>query len=74
MANQYVKSIDGYLVKDAEARASIDTINNSISQQNGKINEHTTKINQNTEDINVLKAKSHLQPVYDATNESITFE
>ena len=70
----YVKSIDGYMVKDEEARNQIATLTGTVNQQNGKINEQTNKINANTEEINELKALSHLQVKYDATNEAITFE
>lgn len=81
MAEQYVKKIDGYMIKDEKARTDISTLatnsQNQLTEINAikiKVNEQTDVINSHTTEINTLKEYKHLQVVYDAENESITFE
>ena len=67
MATTYVKNIEGHMVKDEEARTSLQTLTSTVNNQTAIINSHTTKLQE-------LDGLSHLKPQYDATTESITFK
>lgn len=56
---QYVKQIDDYLIKDEEARASIETINASISTLVSKSNEQTNKLNEHTDTLESLATSNN---------------
>lgn len=56
---EYVKQIDDYLIKDEEARQSIETANTNISNLVNKSNEHTTKINEHTDTLSALTSSNN---------------
>ena len=84
----YVKRIDGYDIKDAEARESITTLTGEVAtakqdSATAKTDSATakTQASTNATEINALKTrvstlegKEHLTFTYDATNEEIKFE
>lgn len=83
MANQYVKKIADYLIKDEEARNdiasmktnvnTIPTLTSKVNQQSETINSHTQSISSLNQSVNELKGKEHLALSYDADTETITF-
>ena len=84
----YVKRIDGYDIKDAEARESITALTGELAtakQDSATVKTDSetakTQASTNATEINGLKTrvsnleqKEHLTFVYDAANEEIKFE